>query len=277
MISEMKRMKRKWLVRLSLVCLAACATAAQANGQEGAPQGVRGGGPPNVTITQVTELSNAGQQRRFQVQWTTQKPPLTSILKYGVNLEVKFTGGINQSASQKVGSTATFAIISYSGVPANARPIEFKTSLLTTFLTPESSSISTTREFTLNSDAFQGGVGSGGALPSDRPVVQIASATTINLSRFLVKWNVQAAPGVNIERFGASGVVTYEFKQTGIPPETRQSPVSIALGAQRQANVVVNDAPQKGGPSATRIKVTLVAGFTVPVERTVQTSKEGRF
>lgn len=266
----------KWPFKLSLVFLLACATVAQAIAQD-VPQGVRGGGPPNVTITQVTELSNEGAQRRFQVQWTTQKPPLTTILSFGVNLQVKFTGGVNQSASQKVGSTATFAIIAFSGVPANARPIDFKASLLTTFITPESGSVTTTREFNLNTDAFQGGIGSGGSLPTDKPLVQIASATVISLSRFEVKWNVQAAPGINIERSGVSGLVTYEFRQAGVAPVTRQSQVSIALGAQRQANVFVNDPPQRGGPFASRIKVTIETAFNRPVERASQTSKEGRF
>ena len=54
----------KWLFRISLVLLATCATIAQAAAQ-GVPQGVRGGGPPVVTITQVTELGGAGQQRKI--------------------------------------------------------------------------------------------------------------------------------------------------------------------------------------------------------------------
>src|SRR5262245_49855972 len=74
-----------WLFRISLVFLASCAGAAQSPAQ-GAPQNVRGSGPPVVTITQVTESGGAGQKRSFQVQWTTQKPPLTTILKYDVSL-----------------------------------------------------------------------------------------------------------------------------------------------------------------------------------------------
>jgi hypothetical protein len=129
---------KKWLCKISLVFLLACATVAQAIAQD-VPQGVRGGGPPNVTITQVTELSN------------------------------------------------------------------------------------------------------------------------------------------NIERSGISGLVTYEFRQAGVAPVTRQSQVSIALGSQRQANVFVNDPPQRGGPFASRIKVTIETAFNRPVERASQTSKEGRF
>jgi hypothetical protein len=269
-------MMNKWLVRLSLALLAAVAIAAHATAQ-GVPQGVRGSGPPSVTIIQVVELSNAGQQRRFEAQWTTQKPELTTILKHAVTLDVKFTGGVNQTASQKLGATAASAIFSFSGVPANARALDFKASIQTTFTTPESSSISTTREFNLNTDSFQGGVGSGGALPPDRPLVQIASATAINLSSIEARWNVQAPPGVNIERFGVSGLVTYEFKQAGVTPVTRQSQVSIAIGSQRQSRVVINDPPQRGGPFASRIRVTLETAFNKLVERTIQTNKEGRF
>jgi len=271
-----KKIMNKWLVRLSLVFLAASVTAAQATAQ-GAPQGVRGSGPPVVTITQVIELANAGQQRRFQVQWTTQKPELTRILKFDINLEVKFTGGVTQSAAQKGESTATSSIIAFSGVPANARPIEFKASVNTTFTTPESSSVSAAREFKLNTDAFQGGVGSGGSLPGDRPVVQIASATAISLSAFEIKWNVQAAPGINIERTGVSGLITYEFKQAGVAPVTLQSRVSIAIGSQRQSRVVITNPPQRGGPFASRINVTLDTAFNRLVERTIQTNKEDRF
>jgi hypothetical protein len=266
----------KWLYRISLVFLAACATAAQSVAQ-GVPQSVRGSGPPTVTITQVAELGGEGQKRSFQVQWTTHKPPLTTILKYDVSLEVKFTGGATQNASQKLGAAATSATLSFQGAPANARALEFKAAVNTTFTTPESGSVTTTREFNLNTDAVQGGVGSGGPLPTDRPVAQIASATAINLSTFEIKWNVQAAPGVNVERFGASGLVTYEFSQTGVAPVTRQSQVSIALGSQRQTRVVVADPPQRGGPFASRIKVTLETAFNTLVERTIQTNKEGRF
>ena len=266
----------KWLVGLTLAFFAACATATRSNAQS-APVGVRGSGPPTVTITQVAELSNAGQQRRFQVQWTTQKPQLTTILRFDINLEVKFTGGVTQAAAQKGVSTATSSILTFSGAPANARPIEFKARVSATFTTPESGSVSVTREFNLNTDAFQGGVGSGGALPPDRPVVQIASATATSLSSFDVKWNVQAAPGINIERSGVSGLVTYEFKQAGVAPVTRQSQVSIAIGSQRQSRVVINDPPQRGGPFASRIKVTVDTAFNKLVESSIQTNKEGRF
>jgi len=265
----------KWLVRLSLAFLAACATAAQATAQV-ASQGVRGGGPPTVTIIAVADLGNVGQQRRFKVSWTTQKPPLTTILKYGVSLEVKFTGGIDQNAVQKLDATATSTTFSFSGAPANARALEFKSSVNTTFTTVTEGSVATAREFNLNTDAVQGGVGSGGALPPDRPVVQIASATAISLSAFEIKWNVQAAPGINIERTGVSGLVTYEFKQAGVAPVTLQSQVSIAIGSQRQSRVVINNPPQRGGPFASRIKVTLDTAFNKLVERTIQTNKEGR-
>ena len=266
----------KWLVRASVAFLEAFAAFAHAAGQPAA-QSVRGSGPPVITITQVTELANAGDQRRFQVQWVTQKPELTTILKFGVNLEVKFTGGLTQAAAQKGVSTATSSILTFSGVPANARPISFKATVSPTFTTPESGSISSTREFNLNTDAFQSGVGSGGTLPPDKPIVQIASATSVSLSDFEIKWNVQAAPGINIERSGVSGLVTYEFRQAGVSPVTRQSQVSIALGSQRQSRVVVNDPPQRGGPFASRIKVTIETAFNKLVERTIQTTREGRF
>jgi hypothetical protein len=266
----------KWLFRTSLVFLAACATAAQTVAQ-GGPQSVRGGGPPTVTITQVAESGGAGQKRSFQVQWTTQKPPLTTILKYDVSLEVKFTGGVAQNASQKLGAATTSATLSFTNIPANARALEFKAAVNTAFTTPESSSVTTTREFNLNTDAVQGGVGSGGPLPPDRPVAQIASATAINLATIEIKWNVQTAPGVNVERFRVSGLVTYEFRQTGVTPVTRQSQVSVALGSQRQTRLVVDDPPQRGAPFASRIKVTLETAFNTLVERAIQTNKEGRF
>jgi hypothetical protein len=266
----------QWLFRISLVFLTACATTAQSPAQ-GAPQNVRGSGPPVVTITQVTESGGAGQKRSFQVQWTTQKPPLTTILKYDVSLEVKFTGGGAQNASQKLGAAATSAPLSFTNIPANARALEFKAVVAATFTTPESDSVTTTREFNLNTDAVQGGVASGGPLPPDRPLVQIAGATAINLSIFEIKWNVQSPPGVDVERFGAGGLVTYEFRQAGVAPVTRQSQASVALGSQRQTRVVVNDSPQRGGPLASRIKVTLETAFNRLVERTIQTNKEGRF
>src|SRR5262249_69231 len=258
-----------------MVLLATLVMAAEADAQ-----GVRGGGPPTVAITQVLDLGNSGQQRRFQVQWTTQKPPLTTILKFGVRLEVKFTGGVTPVGVDKVGGTATSATLAFSGVPANARARDFTATGCPTFVTAEGGSISASREFDLNTTAIQGGVGSGGELPADRPVVQIASATTINLSRFEVKWNVQAAPGVNIERFGVSGEVTYALKQSKenpIPPVTRQSPTSIALGSQRKGTVAINDPPQQGSPTAIRIKVKLDTAFNAPVEHTIQVVKEGRF
>jgi hypothetical protein len=270
----------KWLLRISLILLAACATAAQSVAQ-GVPQDVRGSGPPIVTITQVTELAGAGQKRSFQVQWTTQKPPLTTILKYDLSLGVKFAGGVTQNASQKLGAAATSATFSFPGVPANARALEFGAVVNTTFTTPESSSVTTTREFDLNTDAVQGGVGSGSPLPPDRPVVQIAGAKEIDFNTFEIRWNVQAAPGISIERFGASALVTYQNKavRPGGEPQliTRQTPVSIATGSQRQTRVVVNNAPPRGNTFAARIKATLDTAFNRSVERTIKSNKEGRF
>ena len=271
---------KKWLFRISLAFLAACATAAQSVAQ-GVPQGVRGGGPPVVTITQVTELGRAGQKRSFQVQWTTQKPPLTTILKYDVSLEVKFTGGVNQTVSQKLGVAATSATLSFPNAPANARALEFNAAVNTAFTTPESDSVTTTREFDLTTDAVQGGVGSGAPLPPDRPLVQIAGAKEIDFNTFEINWNAQAAPGIGIERFGASALVTYQNKavRPGGDPQliTRQTPVSIAIGSQRQTRVFVNNPPPRGNIFAARIKVTLETVFNRPVERTIQSNKEGRF
>jgi hypothetical protein len=265
----------KWLFRISLIFLAACATAAQSDAQ-----GVRGGGPPVVTVTQVIDLGGAGQKRSFQVQWTTQKPPLTTVLKYDVSLEVKFREGF-QTASQKLGAAATSATISFTNVPANARALEFKTIVNTTFTTPESSSVTTTREFDLTTDAVQGGVGSGGALPLDRPVVQIAGAKEIDFNTFEIKWNVQAAPGINIERFATSALVTYQNKavRPGGDPQfiTRQTPVSIATGSQRQTRVIVDNPPPRGNIFPARIRATLDTVFNRPVERTIQSNKEVRF
>jgi hypothetical protein len=265
----------KWLFRISLVFLAAVSTAAQS-----VAQGVNGSGPPTVTITQVTESGGVGQKRSFQVQWTTQKPPLTTILKYDVSLEVKFTEGF-QTASQKLGAAATPATISFTNVPANARALEFKTIVNTTFTTPESSSVTTTREFNLSADAVQGGVGSGGPLPADRPVVQLAGAKEIDFTTFAINWNVQTAPGINIERFSASALVTYQNRavRPGGDPQniTRQTPVSTATGSQRQTRVVVGDPPPRGNVFAARIKATLETFFNRPVERTIQSNKEGRF
>ncbi len=137
------------------------------------------------------------------------------------------------------------------------------------------------REFDLNADAFQGGVGSGGSLPPDRPVVQIASAKGISFNTFEIKWNVQAAPSINIERFSVSALVTYQNNavKPGAQPQiiTRQSQVSVATGSQRQTRVVVNGPPQGPNIFAARIKVTLDTDFNRPVERVIQTNKEGRF
>jgi hypothetical protein len=266
----------KWLFRISLVFLAAVATASQS-----VAQGVRGGGPPVVTITQVTELGSDGQKRSFQVQWTTDKSPLSTILKYDVSLEVKFTGGGAQIASQKLGAAATSTAIRFSNIPAGARALEFKAIVNSTFTTPESSSVTTTREFNLSADAVQGGVGSGGPLPADRPVVQIAGAKEIDFTTFAINWNVQAAPGINIERFSASALVTYQNRavRPGGDPQniTRQTPVSTATGSQRQTRVVVGDPPPRGNVFAARIKATLETFFNRPVERTIQSNKEGRF
>ncbi len=269
-------MMNKWPLRLSLAFLAACATIAQATAQ-GVPQGERGGGPPNVTITQVIELSNTGGQRNFRVEWTAQKPPLTTILKYAVTLEVKFTGGGAQTDSKKLPATATSATFSFSGAPANAAALEFKASVNTTFTTPESGSTTTTREFDLTTDSFQGGVGSGGPLPADRPLIQIASAKAVDLKTFDVTWNAQAAQGINIERFGVSGLVTYVFRPLGAGSTTAQSQVSIVSGSNRQGRILINNPPQRGNPFASRIKITIETAFNRFVERIVQSNKEGRF
>jgi hypothetical protein len=271
---------KKWLFRISLAFLAAGATAAQAVAQ-GVPQGVRGGGPPVVTITQVTELGGAGQKRSFQVQWNTQKPPLTTILKYDVSLEVKFTGDVNQTVSQKLGAAATSATLSFPNAPTNARALEFKAAVNIAFKTPESDSVTTTREFDLTTDAVQGGVGSGAPLPPDRPLVQIAGAKEIDFNTFEIHWNAQAAPGIGIERFGASALVTYQNRavRPGGDPQliTRQTPVSIAIGSQRQTRVFVNNPPPRVNIFPARIKATLETVFNRPVERTIQSNKEGRF
>src|SRR5262245_23027534 len=132
-----KKRMNKLLVSASLAFLTAFARVATVNGQS-TPQSVRGSGPPVITINKVTELANAGDQRRFQVQWVTQKPDLTTVLKFGVNLEVKFTGGLTQAAAQKGVSTATSSILTFTGLPANARPISFKATVSPTFTTPES-------------------------------------------------------------------------------------------------------------------------------------------
>ncbi len=273
-------MINKWLFRISLAFLAAFATGAQAVAQ-GVPQGVRGFGPPTVTITSVTDLGGAGQTRNFRVQWTTQKPEFTTIVGYGVTLEVKFTGGVNQSGSQKAPGTANSATISLTVAQANARALEFKAVVNTTFKTRESSSVTTTREFDLATSAAQGGVGSGGSLPADRPVVQISTVNDLDARTFEIRWNVQSAPGVNIERFGASALVAYktgDARPGGTPPTTtRQTLVSIASGSQRQTRVIVNDVPLAGRAAPLRAKATLETAFNIPVERTIQTNKEGRF
>jgi len=274
MTNKTMKTQLRWLARLWLVLLAACVMIAEAGAWD-----VRGAGPPTVTITQVLDLGDTGAQRRFRVEWTAQKPQLTTISKFGVNLEVKFNGGLTKTGAANAGASATSAIITFSGLPANANAQEFKATVSPTFTTPESGSTTVTREFNLDTDAIQGGVGSGLQLPPDRPIVQIASASTIDVTRFEVKWNVQAAQGVVIERFGLSGEVTYQPKQSRdnpVPPVTKQSPVSIALGSQRKGSVVIQDPPSGASAKPLRIKVTLVTGFNAPVERTIQTTKSGR-
>ncbi len=275
MINKTTKTQLRRLANLWLVLLAACVMIAEAGAQ-----GVRGGGPPTVAITQVLDLGDTGAQRRFRVDWTAQKPPLTTISKFGVTLEVRFTGGVTKTGVANAGASATSATITFSGLQANAKALDFKATVSPTFTTPEFGSTTVTRDFNLDTDAIQGGVGSGVQLPPDRPIVQIASATTIDVTRFEVKWNVQAAQGIYIERFGLSGEVTYQPKQSRdnpVPPVTKQSPVSIALGSQRKGSVVIQNPPTGASAKPLRIKVTLVTGFNAPVERTIQTIKAGRF
>ena len=111
--------------------------------------------------------------------------------------------------------------------------------------------------------------------------MQISGAKEIDFITFEINWNAQAAPGIGIERFGASALVTYQNKavRPGGDPQfiTRQTPVSIAIGSQRQTRVFVKDPPPRGNLFPARIKATLETVFNRPVERTIQSNKEGRF
>jgi hypothetical protein len=267
----------KWLFQISLLFLAVYTTTSQA-----AAQGVSGGGPPVVAITDVVEISKDNvlidvPGRSFRVQWSTQKPPLTTILGYGASLEVRFADGAIRTASQDLGPTATSAKLAFP--QSAARAVEFKALVKTTFKTPAPGSVTTTREFDLTTDAFQGGVGSGGPLPPNQPKVQIASATQIDFKTFKIEWNVQSAPGISIERFDASALVTYRTGDPrpggAAPTTTLQTPVSPTTGSQRQTNVVVNNAPIRF--PAIRIKATLETKFNLPVESTIQSTKQGLF
>jgi hypothetical protein len=267
----------KWLFQISLLFLAVCATTSQA-----AAQGVSGGGPPVVAITDVVEIRNDKvlidvPGRSFRVQWSTQKPPLTTILGYSASLEVKFADGAIRNASQNLGPTATSAKLAFP--ESAARALEFKALVKTTFKTPAPGSVTTTREFDLVTDAFQAGSASVSPLPTDRPVVQIASAKKIDFRTFEIEWSVQSAPGIIIGSFGASALVTYRTgdpRPGGVAPTTTlQTPVSSTTGSQRQTNVVVNNAPIRFPPI--RIKVTLETAFNRPVESAIQSTKTGIF
>ncbi len=276
MIREMMtyQLKTQWLASLTLLgWLMALGMSAQAQTAHG-----QGGGPPTVTIDQVRQVRSLPPT--FLVGWSIQKPPATTIEGFTVKLEIKFSGGVRLNDSQAAGPTATSTTVQFPAQPANVTAQTFNAIIETRFKTPENSSITTEREFDLVNTGVQGGVASGGNLPPDHPVVQISSATTLSLDRFRLKWNVQSDPAIRIERFGVSGLVTYGFKQDGvtpIPPVTRQTPVTIAFSAHREAVVTVPDPPQTGTPSPVRIKVKLDTLFTRPVAGTVRVVKEGNF
>jgi hypothetical protein len=114
-------------------------------------------------------------------------------------------------------ANATSANLLLTNIPNGVAPMSFEATIQTSFTTPESNSIATTKELDLGG-GVQAGVASGSPPPADPPVVQLIRATHASLvevpDRFLVEWNIQAAPTVTIERYGINATVTYAFKQT---------------------------------------------------------------
>ncbi|HKR58652.1 MAG TPA: hypothetical protein VJS64_02875 [Pyrinomonadaceae bacterium] len=274
---NIKQVKTAWLASLILLgCFSTLAAVAQAQPQ--AQQSRIPGGPPTVTITDVQQVTN--RIPTFIVKWTTTVPRGTTILDFNVKLDVRFNNGGTKTVSKTAEAAATSVTLQFPDQPPGVVAQSFDALINTRFKTPERNTISVTREFDLKTTDIQGGVGSGGTLPPDRPLVQIAGAEKESLGRTKVRWNVQSVPEITIEKFGVSGLVTFGFKQTQenpVPPVTLQSEVSIAPGTAREAVVVVNKPPEKGSPSPIRIKVQVDTVFFAPVIRTIQSTKRGTF
>jgi hypothetical protein len=275
---------RKWLTTLFvLVALMTFVVAPVAAIQQ--PHG-EFGGPPTVSVTNVDSLGEPRPgERLFKVHWTAQPPPGTTIQSFGVRLNVKFTQNVQRSSSAGAGASATSATVVFTSVPSGVAPISFVATVTTIFTTPEASSITTKKDFDLSSTGVQGGVASGGSLPPDRPVVQISSASHLSEGvqvpdRYLVNWNVQAASTVTIEQFGASALVTYEFKQTPenpIPPLSRETRTTVGFATARQATVEVPDPPQGGTVVSIRVNVKIETRFRTLVTRSIESTREGTF
>ncbi len=268
---------RLWrLTLLGLLIVAPFATEARAQSN----QELRGEGfPPTVTIGEVRQ-TGAGQ---FSMAWNARipYPGQTIILGYIATLEVTFSNGASRIQSKPVvdatATSATFQLAQPSGAIART----FKATLDTRFRTRESRSISVTRAFDLRTDAFQGGVASGGNLPTDHPRVQIANVIPQSgFERYEVRWvaetNPNIQPAIVIQDFLVSAKITFVRKPCGSsdPRFTLQSPIARASANQRQATVQV-DLTTSPSACPRRAEATVNTRFLAPVERTIQTVKEG--
>ena len=232
---------------------------------------------PTVQIKHVRVLGDT-----VRVEWSTQTPADVTVVGFVVDAQIGFIDGAKAVLSENAGPTANSIALKFT--PRNIPPSVGLTKITTRFTAPTPTTVTTTRDFALNTVGFQGGIASGGEQPADRPVVQISGAVEDAVdarpSRFTVKWVASVPAVIRIDSYEVRGLVTYGFKQPPPhPPEERKTDTASVDGAQRQANLVVNDAPDGG--HAQSIRVTVTAHFhritQAPTVRIVETQASGTF
>jgi len=231
---------------------------------------------PTVQIKHVRVLGDT-----VRVEWSTQTPADVTVVGFIVESQIGFIGGAKAVLSENAGPTANSIDLKFT--PRNVPPSVGLTKITTRFTAPNPTTVTFTREFALNTNAFQGGVASGGQ-PADLPVVQISSAVEdvvdARPDHFTVKWVANSPSPFRIDSYEVRGLITYGFKQPPPhPPESLKTDTASLDGAQRQANLVVSDAPNGG--HAQRIRVEVTAHFhritQGPTVRIVETKATGTF
>jgi hypothetical protein len=232
---------------------------------------------PTVQIKHVRVLSDT-----VRVEWSTQTPAGVTVVGFIVESQIGFIGGAKAVLSENAGPKANSIDLKFT--PRNVPPSVSLTKITTRFTAPDPTTVTTTREFALNTGGVQGGVASGGEQPGDRPVVQISSAVEdvfdARPSRFTVRWVTTVSAPIRIDGYEVRALVTYGFKQPPPhPPEELKTDTASVGGAQQQANLVVNNAPDGG--HAQRIRVSVTAHFhrvtPGPTVRAVETQAAGTF
>src|SRR5262249_62429378 len=123
---------------------------------------------PTVQIKHVRVLGDT-----VRVEWSTQTPADVTVVGFVVESQIGFIGGAKAVLSENAGPTANSIVLKFT--PRNIPPSVGLTKITTRFTAPNPTTVTSIREFALNTNAFQGGVASEGQ-PADLPAVHISRA-----------------------------------------------------------------------------------------------------